>query len=84
MTFPVDPLTAPFHNLFSAGDISEDGTQIILRGKEGKNIPSCDGFKIFSSCYANLSHTLMLSIYQHILLFVNVYLKYNKKVKIWN
>ena len=42
LTFPVDPLTAPFQHLFTAGDISEDGTQIILRGKEHNNIPSCD------------------------------------------
>ena len=37
-----------FPAFITAGDISEDGTQIILRGKEGKNIPSFDGFKISS------------------------------------
>ena len=37
-----------FPAFITAGDISEDGTQIILRGKDGKNIPSCDRFKTFS------------------------------------
>ena len=31
-----------FPEFITAGDISEDGTQIILRGKEHNNIPSCD------------------------------------------
>ena len=35
-----------FPEFITAGDISEDGTQIILRGKEGKNILSCEGFKV--------------------------------------
>ena len=39
-----------FPAFITAGDISEDGTQIILRGKEGKNIPSCDRFKVSCSC----------------------------------
>ena len=39
-----------FPAFITAGDISEDGTQIILRGKDGKNIPSFDIFEIFSSC----------------------------------
>ena len=35
-----------FPAFITAGDISVDGSQVILRGKEGKNILSCEGFKV--------------------------------------
>ena len=35
-----------FPEFITAGDISEDGSLIILRGKEGKYILICEGLKV--------------------------------------